>query len=127
MTPTPARGPVALGAGELSNVEAVAQRVAELLRDQPAPALVDAEAAAALLSVPKSWLLAEARAGRVPHHRLGKYVRFSPPELTAWATGTGSGPVPGTTAGPVATGSFGAGGGRGTAAGTTSGSGRAAA
>jgi excisionase family DNA binding protein len=61
--------------------------------------LVDAAVAAQLLSVPKTWLLAEARAGRVPHRRLGKYVRFCRAELTAWATGegeTGSGPVPAT-------------------------------
>jgi hypothetical protein len=26
--------------------------------------------------VPSSWFLEQARLGRVPHHRLGKYVRF---------------------------------------------------
>jgi hypothetical protein len=37
-----------------------------------------------MLVVPASWLLAEARRGRVPHCRLGKYVRFDPDELRSW-------------------------------------------
>ena len=41
-----------------------------------AGALLNAERAAALLSVPATWVLAEARANRVPHVRLGRYVRF---------------------------------------------------
>ena len=48
------------------------------------PALVDAEAAAELLGVKASWVLAEARADRIPHVRLGRYVRFEPAELEAW-------------------------------------------
>jgi excisionase family DNA binding protein len=46
--------------------------------------LLDAEAAAQLLAVPKSWVLAEARNDRIPHVRLGRYVRFEGDELTAW-------------------------------------------
>jgi excisionase family DNA binding protein len=46
--------------------------------------LLDAAGAAELLSVPKSWLLAEARADRVPHIRLGRYVRFDQEELAGW-------------------------------------------
>jgi excisionase family DNA binding protein len=55
-------------------------------RDQarsPAP-LIDANGAAELLSVPRSWVLSEARAARIPHVRLGRYVRFDPDELAAW-------------------------------------------
>jgi excisionase family DNA binding protein len=37
-----------------------------------------------LLGVPHTWLLAHARAGRIPHHRLGHYVRFNPEDLHAW-------------------------------------------
>jgi len=47
-------------------------------------ALIDAEAAAGLLGVPPSWVLAQARAGRIPHVRLGRYVRFEPEQLEAW-------------------------------------------
>lgn len=46
--------------------------------------LLDAEAAGQLLNVPPSWVLAEARADRIPHVRLGRYVRFSADELTSW-------------------------------------------
>lgn len=46
--------------------------------------LIDAAEAGELLGVPKSWVLAEARADRVPHVRLGRYVRFEPDELERW-------------------------------------------
>ena len=46
--------------------------------------LVDAKQAAELLAVPHTWLLAEARHDRVPHVRLGRYVRFDPDELECW-------------------------------------------
>lgn len=54
--------------------------------------LIDAAEAAELLSVPKTWLLAEARADRVPHVRLGRYVRFDPDELATWARERTRGP-----------------------------------
>jgi hypothetical protein len=50
----------------------------------PFPPLIDARAAGRLLGVPHTWLLAQARAGRVPHQRLGHYVRFNPDDLQAW-------------------------------------------
>ena len=56
----------------------------------PPPRLIDAQAAGALLGVPKSWMLAEARCDRIPHVRLGRYVRFDPKALEA-----GGGPNPG--------------------------------
>ena len=46
--------------------------------------LLDARAAAELLSVPASWMLAQARAGKVPHVRLGRYVRFDEADLRAY-------------------------------------------
>ena len=46
--------------------------------------LLDANAAARLLGVPPRWLLAQARDRRVPHQRLGRYVRFDPDELIRW-------------------------------------------
>jgi excisionase family DNA binding protein len=48
------------------------------------PQLLDAKQAAELLSVPHTWLLAEARRDRIPHVRLGRYVRFDPDELERW-------------------------------------------
>jgi len=48
--------------------------------------LIDAKAASKLLGVPHTWLLAQARAGHIPHHRLGHYVRFNPEDLREWLT-----------------------------------------
>ena len=46
--------------------------------------LIDAKAASRLLGVPHTWLLTQAREGRIPHHRLGHYVRFNPEDLKEW-------------------------------------------
>ena len=46
--------------------------------------LLDAKGAAALINVPATWVLAEARAERIPHVRLGRYVRFDAGELHVW-------------------------------------------
>lgn len=46
--------------------------------------LIDSAQAADLLGVPKTWVLAEARADRIPHVRLGRYVRFEAEQLEAW-------------------------------------------
>lgn len=43
--------------------------------------LMDVKGASEILNVPVSWLLNRARAGRIPHHRLGHYVRFSQEDL----------------------------------------------
>ncbi len=50
----------------------------------PLAPLIDANAAGLLLAVPATWVLAEARADRIPHVRLGRYVRFDGDELQAW-------------------------------------------
>jgi excisionase family DNA binding protein len=49
----------------------------------PGAPLMDAGQAAKLLGVPKSWLLAQARAGKAPHVRLGRYVRFQHSDIAA--------------------------------------------
>lgn len=46
--------------------------------------LLTAEQAAELLNVPKTWCLAEARANRLPHVKLGRYTRFPEHELAEW-------------------------------------------
>ena len=55
--------------------------------------LIDAKAAGELLGVPHSWILKEARADRIPHVRLGRYVRFEAEVLEAWARQRSRGPV----------------------------------
>jgi hypothetical protein len=47
--------------------------------------LVDAATMAAQLGIKASWLLDQARRSRVPHVRLGKYVRFRPADVLAAA------------------------------------------
>jgi excisionase family DNA binding protein len=54
--------------------------------------LIDAKAAGELLGVPHTWLLAQARADRIPHHRLGHYVRFNVDDLAHWLRATRLGP-----------------------------------
>jgi excisionase family DNA binding protein len=61
---------------------------------RPFGPLIDARQAGRLLGVPHTWLLAQARANRIPHHRLGHYVRFNAEDLQAWLAHTRLGPVP---------------------------------
>lgn len=72
-------------------IDALAAAIADRLSVTP-PALVDAKAAAAALGVPATWVLAEARADRIPHVRLGRYVRFDIAELRGWAADQHRGP-----------------------------------
>ncbi len=46
--------------------------------------LVAADQAAKLLGVPPRWLLEQARQQKVPHHKLGRYVRFDREDLIKW-------------------------------------------
>lgn len=106
-------------------LEALASALAPLLAAHLAPAplepepLIDSDAAGELLGVPASWVRAQARAGRIPHVRLGHYVRFDRAELLTWraaqAAGpaTGTGPVPRRTGAPMRGGRSGARGARG--------------
>lgn len=54
--------------------------------------LLNSDQAADLLNVPKSWIMKQARAGTIPHVRLGHYVRFDAEELTRWAREQACGP-----------------------------------
>jgi excisionase family DNA binding protein len=54
--------------------------------------LLTAQEVAELLSVPASWVYAEARASRIPHVRMGRYCRFSRDSIEEWARGLERGP-----------------------------------
>jgi excisionase family DNA binding protein len=58
-----------------------------------AVALIDAKAAAELLAVPRTWILEEARHDRIPHIRLGRYVRFDAEMLLEWSRNRARGPI----------------------------------
>jgi predicted DNA-binding transcriptional regulator AlpA len=79
--------PIQLDAG---SVDALAAAIVQKTR--PSDALLDAHAGGALLGMTAKWMLAEARASRLPHVRLGRYVRFSREDLLAWATSRVQGP-----------------------------------
>jgi excisionase family DNA binding protein len=68
-------------------------RTAELESKPTRAPLLDAHAAGELLAVPPTWLLAEARSNRVPHVRLGRYVRFRREALLGWVADRERGPV----------------------------------
>jgi hypothetical protein len=55
--------------------------------------LIDAKAAGDLLGVPPTWILEQARHDRIPHVRLGRYVRFDAGQLLAWARNRARGPA----------------------------------
>lgn len=55
--------------------------------------LLDATQVAELLGVPKSWVYAEARAGRIPHVPIGRYRRFKPRVIEEWVEARERGPV----------------------------------
>ena len=55
--------------------------------------LLDAKQAAEQLNVPESWVRAEARAGRIPHVKLGRYVRFDADDLRTWTEARKEGPL----------------------------------
>jgi len=46
--------------------------------------LVDVREMARILNVPVSWLYERTRLGTIPCIRIGKYVRFNPPEVLAF-------------------------------------------
>lgn len=56
--------------------------------------LLAADEVAVLLGVPKSWVYAETRAGRIPHITLGRYRRYRRDTLEAWLSQRERGPVP---------------------------------
>jgi excisionase family DNA binding protein len=55
--------------------------------------LFTAEEIAERLSVPKSWVYAETRAGRIPHVKLGRYYRYRPDAIDQWVADLERGPT----------------------------------
>jgi excisionase family DNA binding protein len=47
--------------------------------------LIDIQELSERLGVPVSWLYDRTRKiGGIPHHKLGRYVRFAPSEIESW-------------------------------------------
>lgn len=68
----------------VTDTRQLAAELATLIGEQTICPLLDAGQAATLLNIPESWIRAEARADRIPHLQLGRYVRFDREELLAW-------------------------------------------
>jgi excisionase family DNA binding protein len=56
--------------------------------------LLTAEQVAERLGVTKEWVWAQARSGRIPHVRLGRYCRFREEAIEAWVIQLESEPAP---------------------------------
>lgn len=54
--------------------------------------LITAQEVSELLGVKTSWVYAEARSGRLPHIRIGRYRRFRLEAVMAWLDSVESGP-----------------------------------
>jgi excisionase family DNA binding protein len=50
------------------------------------PRLLTADEVAEMLRVDKSWVYSATRANRIPHIRLGRYVRYSDLAIEQWLT-----------------------------------------
>ncbi len=46
--------------------------------------LISIDEAAEFLKVEKTWIYSQTRQGKIPHFKVGKYVRFRKEELQAW-------------------------------------------
>lgn len=57
-----------------------------------AEALLTADEVAEMLRVPRSWVYAESRCGRLPTVRLGRYYRYRAPAIAAWVAAAESAP-----------------------------------
>ncbi len=55
--------------------------------------LMTAEETAERLAVPKSWVYAETRAGRIPHVKLGRYYRYRRDAIDQWVADLERGPT----------------------------------
>jgi excisionase family DNA binding protein len=71
----------------------LARALAPLIAEQAQPSpLLDADQAGELLNVKPTWVAEQARKDRVPHVKLGHYVRFNRDELLAWVDSRTVGP-----------------------------------
>ena len=87
-----AYGPIAMSVEKLRTALTLARELiatldlsdcAETGEASVVPMLFDANTSAEILGVHATWLLKRARENRVPHYRIGKYIRFDVTEIRA--------------------------------------------
>ncbi|MEW6686316.1 MAG: helix-turn-helix domain-containing protein [Candidatus Edwardsbacteria bacterium] len=76
---------------EREDIEAIAQRVVELLRpilsgnsNQEDDTLFDVEGLSKYLKVNKQWVYDKVHQGAIPYYKVGKYPRFRKSEINGW-------------------------------------------
>jgi len=52
------------------------------------PRLWSVEEVAAFLGVRKSWVYSHVADRSIPHHKIGRYVKFRPREIAGWVEAT---------------------------------------
>lgn len=52
----------------------------------PGDRLLSVDEVAELLGVPRRWIYEQTRFNKIPHYRVGRYCRFSLPEIKDWLT-----------------------------------------
>jgi len=75
------------------DIERIAYKVNEVIQGQTLTlpqALLSAEELATQLNVPKSWIYDRTRDNTIPHIKIGKYVRFSLPDVLNWLKTNGT-------------------------------------
>lgn len=56
--------------------------------------LMTADDVCDVLRVSKDWLYDQVQAGKFPHRRVGRFLRFRPAEVQAWVEGEWTAPEP---------------------------------
>jgi excisionase family DNA binding protein len=69
----------------VQRVRVLRAELREVIKTSPdLEALLDTDAVAKLLGVETAYLYSQARAGKIPSVKLGKYRRFSPLQIRKW-------------------------------------------
>lgn len=84
------------------DIEAIAQRVAEILRPllsrngrvEAEDAIFDVAALAAYLKVDESWVYKQVSLKTIPYFKTGKYTRFKKSAIDKWADERAVRPIP---------------------------------
>ncbi|MDA8171858.1 MAG: helix-turn-helix domain-containing protein [Nitrospiraceae bacterium] len=86
---------------EPQDIEAIAQRVAEILRpmlarnNRPADdTIFDVQGLAAYLRVDESWVYKQVSLKAIPHFKAGKYTRFKKSAIDRWSEERTIRPIP---------------------------------
>lgn len=67
-----------------ADIQEASEHVRETASAASPARLLEAEDVADLLGMTTDWVYREVRAGRLPHIRLGRYVRFRRESIDAW-------------------------------------------